>query len=143
MTPEQIRAELSRRAAGIVPRVAFWIEGLDPPDGEALDFCETCADERGGGEEVRRDFYTDSDILRWCDGCSALLEYRIGQEEAEEAVAHFEAEPPTEPKHWAELLLAMAEVPPEDWRTPSDPPVEPSPLWMRVQALLGAVGSVP
>ncbi|HZL94053.1 MAG TPA: hypothetical protein VFB99_10430, partial [Vicinamibacterales bacterium] len=102
-------------------------------DGEALDYCWPCAQDVAGDLEVRADLNVDSDALRWCDGCGALLAYRIGPEEAEAEVGHFERTPPSKPTDWAELLHAMAEVPPEDWR---DPPVGESQLWDRVRALL-------
>jgi len=133
---ETIRAELRRLAGDAVALRAHFIEDFEPPDGEARDFCEACAQERAGELEVRREYNSDSDILRWCEGCGTLLDFRIGPEDAEEEVGHFEATPPTEPAHWAELLRATAEVPPEDWREPTDPRVEPSPLWARVEALL-------
>lgn len=133
---EAIRTELSRRASGVIALRAHFIEDFEPPDGETNDFCEPCAQERAGALEVRREPNSDSDSLRWCEGCGALLDYRIGPEGAEDEVRHFEEKPPTEPAHWAELLHAMAEVPPEDWRVPTDQPVAPSPLWARVEALL-------
>lgn len=141
MTAQEIRARLARLAGGVAPKAAHYIEDFDPPDGEATDFCEPCAEERAGHRRVCRESNHDSDMLRWCADCGALLDFRIGPEEAAVEVARFEAEPPTEPRHWAELLHAMAEVPPEDWRGPGDPQVPPIPLWARVQALLAAHGA--
>ena len=139
MTSDQIEAvsaELSRRAAGVVPQPAHHVDGFDPPDGESKDFCEPCAEAVAGDLEVRREFNSDSDTLRWCETCGTLLGYRIGPKQAEQEIVHFATRLPTTPGHWAELLHAMAEVPPEDFREQGDPPEEPSPLWARVSALL-------
>lgn len=139
---EAIRAELQRRAGEIKPVAAWYIEGLDHPEhpslGEQSSFCEACARRLATkGDSVRRELCSDSDTLRWCEVCGALLDFRlVSEDEVEAELRCWEETPPSEPLHWAELLQAMAEVAPQDWREPSDPPVEPSPLWSRVEAIL-------
>jgi hypothetical protein len=134
--PDAIRAELARRAAGVAPQPPHYIEDFEPPYGEAKDFCEPCAVNAASDLEVLQEFNSDSDVLRWCEGCGALLSFRIGPEEAEEWIEGFEVQPPSTSAQWAELLQAVAEVPPEDFRELDDPPVEPSLLWARVEAIL-------
>lgn len=138
MTPAEIRVELQRRAGDIVPVTAYWIEGIvHGHHEEAHSFCESCAEklaEKGG--KVRLDA-VEGGGLRWCSECEALLDYRIDSVGgADGEITHHEDTHPTKPLHWAELLLAMAEIPPEDWRTAEDRPVEPSPLWARVEKIL-------
>ena len=134
--PAEIRAELTRRAAGIVPRPAHYIEDFEPPDGECRDFCEPCARAAAGRLRVRREPNADSDFIRCCETCGALLDYRVMPEDVEEEIERWEEKPPRAASDWAELLQAMAEVEPADVWEPGDPPVEPSPLWARVAALL-------
>jgi hypothetical protein len=134
--PVALRAELKRRAAGIEPKWTYWIEGFEPPYGEGKNFCEPCAIAAAGDLDVSRELNPDAHTLRFCEGCAAMLDGRIGPEEAQGEVEHFETRPPTTREHWAELLQALAEVPPEDFRRPTDPPVEPSLLWARVAAIL-------
>lgn len=138
MTPAEIRAELQRRAGDIRPVTGYWIDGIVHDDFEEADsFCETCAEKLAekGGQVVRDGDAGDG--LRWCSECDTLLDRRIvGAVDVEVEIAHHEETPPTKPKHWAELLLAMAEIPPEDWREAKDGPVEPSPLWERVEKIL-------
>lgn len=136
MTPAEIRAELTRRAAGIVPQPAHYIEDFEPPDGECRDFCEPCARAVAGRLRVRREPNADSDFIRCCETCGALLDYRVMPEDVEEEIERWEEKPPRAASDWAELLQAMAEVEPADFREPGDPPVEPSLLWARVAALL-------
>lgn len=144
MTPAEIRAELQQRAGDIGPMIAFAIIGIMHNDYEEADsFCLLCAEKLAerGGEIVRYD--VEGDYLRWCRECSALLDWCIvGIEGVVEEIGRYEETPPSEPAHWAALLQAMAEIPPEDWRSPSDPPVEPSPLWARVEAILKKASAV-
>jgi hypothetical protein len=138
VTPAEIRVELARRAGGIVPLPAHYLEDPDPEVviGDVRDFCRPCAFAAAGNLDVRREQNSDSDVLRSCDACGALLDYRVGPEDAAEEIEGWEESPPRTARDWAELLHAMAEVPPEDFREPGDPPVDPSPLWARVEALL-------
>lgn len=135
MTPAEIRAELTRRAAGIKPLPAHYVEDFEPPDGECRDFCEPCARAAAGRLRVRRETNADSDFIRCCEACGALLDYRVMPEDVGEEVERWEETPPRTASDWAELLQAMAEVEPADFREPGDP-VEPDPLWARVAALL-------
>lgn len=140
MTPAEIRAELQRRAGDTRPVTAYAIDGIVHDAHEDADsFCEPCAETLAekGGEVVLDD--SEGDDLRWCSECGALLDWRIvGTEGVINEIAHHEETPPTKPEHWAELSLAMAEIPPEDWRTAEDGPVDPSPLWTRVERILMA-----
>ena len=138
MTPTEIRAELQRRAGDVRPVTAYAIDGIVHDNFEEADsFCEACAEKlaENGGKVVRDD--PEGDSLRWCPECDALLDRRlVDAVDVDVEIEHHEETPPTEPKHWAELLLAMAEIPPEDWRTAEDEPVKPSPLWERVEKIL-------
>jgi hypothetical protein len=138
VTPAEIRAELQRRAGNIQPVIAYAIDGIvHDHHKEADSFCLDCAEKiaEAGGTIVEDD--DEGDGLRWCRECDALLDWRIiGTEGVIEEIDHYEEKPPSEPAHWADLLLAMAEIPPEDWRGPEDEEVESSPLWARVEAIL-------
>lgn len=140
MIPAEIRAELQRRAGNIRPVTAYAVDGIVHNVHEDADsFCEPCAEKLAKKGGVVRLDDDEGDSLRWCAECEALLDRRIVYvEDVETEIAHHEEIPPTEPEHWAELLLAMAAIPPEDWRTVEGEPVEPSPLWARVERILMA-----
>lgn len=148
MTPTEIRAELKRRAEGVAEMTAYFVEGLATVDhDEAASFCGACAEKLAGDLPVWRDD-VEGDVLRWCEECGVLLDWRLTSEEgAAEAIEHFEDKPPSTPSEWAELLLAVAEIAPGDWceghRAAGLPvrDVEPSPLWSRVEALLVATAA--